>query len=790
MVLFVPSEMSIDPEFAKPEPGFDPTDNQVVLDYYPGGRMRAALDPKGQRAPTVQERINDVVGDFIRLIGRAPTEDERKRLNEIQLKCSGWLEGLKIDLEGKQDVPIKYFNRLVEEQEDTILFVVRDRVNFDAIYIHKVLEREDEIKRLVAELNEANDGLQDSKQLGQQLQDTVNDIDSKYQIAQLTIAELQDELEKLRVNTKDCPEVKAQNQKLKEQVSNLQDKITKLDNNKPRSREDELENTNRQIGVLDVQMHTIRAAKPVSGYTSMQDEKEATEQLESLELQLDLLHWQIFEEDDRKDEFNHLNKKSKDLGREVAQLKKEISICREDNITLRGQIENLKEQTEASKKDRDTLENMNNKLTEALQQELQDLKGQRADGSTELTHLKAQIKTLTEGHNNAEAPLEELKEIEDDGKEDELVAKFAGEEIKHLKEQVDSLKAEKATIEADAITRQRDLYEKCNAATNSVTTQQEELSTQEKVISNLKVDVKELTTKLDREITRHDAAVNDKQATLDAAIAKSHESATKFASRKEEVDQMLKEKEDELADLQKKLHDCQTETAGSSGTSTTSDGELRKQVSEKDKKLKHLQGELDVCNTHNKTTQDRIDELERKLLESDAGNVEAVQRKLEEYEVHRVANRQRINDLEMKLILRDEDNSKALEIGKIDDDELKDEKAEPCETTTEDNVERLNKEIEELRNTIATLEHEVKQGEKVERVYQEYKDNQRGELRPPPASAAEFSPRRAAREKDRKEKLDDLERLRAQCAGYVREWEEELMKSKTQSCCSTKCCGV
>ncbi|KAH6652667.1 hypothetical protein BKA67DRAFT_536395 [Truncatella angustata] len=127
--------MAMDAEFAKPELGFDPADNQVVKEYYGREISRPAMDPSGQRAATVMERIDEQFESFSEMIGREPTEEEKNRMEEVQIKCSGWLEGAKIDLEGKDQVPIAWFNRLVVELEDTILRVARDHVESSACYI-------------------------------------------------------------------------------------------------------------------------------------------------------------------------------------------------------------------------------------------------------------------------------------------------------------------------------------------------------------------------------------------------------------------------------------------------------------------------------------------------------------------------------------------------------------------------------------------------------------------------------------------------------------------------------
>jgi myosin heavy subunit len=210
--------MSLNSHWAKPEPGFDSTRNEVVSLMYSKSedRPKPAVDLKGQRAPPVQERIDALVQDFVSYVGREPTAEEKKHMEDTQIKCSGWLEGLKIDLEGKDSVPIQFFNRLVDEQENMILFVAQDRVRLDAENENKLMQRDYQIVRLNRELEAANEKL-----------------DSKDGSHQTHSGSLEKEIQKLKEESRDYAKAKKANveleQRLKHTETSLRSGINRLE---------------------------------------------------------------------------------------------------------------------------------------------------------------------------------------------------------------------------------------------------------------------------------------------------------------------------------------------------------------------------------------------------------------------------------------------------------------------------------------------------------------------------------------------------------------------------------
>ncbi|ETS74636.1 hypothetical protein PFICI_13120 [Pestalotiopsis fici W106-1] len=126
--------MSLKPTWAVPEPGFDETKNEHVLKMYKtlADGSRPAMVQQTQTAASLEARIEEKLQDFTHQIGRAPTEEEKKWITQVETRCSGWLEGLRVDLQGKTTVPVSHLNRLEDQQEKVILYFSRELMDLKA----------------------------------------------------------------------------------------------------------------------------------------------------------------------------------------------------------------------------------------------------------------------------------------------------------------------------------------------------------------------------------------------------------------------------------------------------------------------------------------------------------------------------------------------------------------------------------------------------------------------------------------------------------------------------------
>lgn len=187
--------MSMKEVWAKPEEGFDPEDNQVVLDYNAArAEQEHTMSHLGQRAPQLEERIQEQIANFKKLTGTDPTEEQKRRIRDVTTRNSGWLQGLKIDAAGMKEIPVAYFNRLAEENEDTIQWVARYRAQSEAEFRRRMLEKEDEIKGL-------HDALKTVKSLEEKLEKLKDEMkhhpaeEAEYQ---KKIISLRDEIDEFR----------------------------------------------------------------------------------------------------------------------------------------------------------------------------------------------------------------------------------------------------------------------------------------------------------------------------------------------------------------------------------------------------------------------------------------------------------------------------------------------------------------------------------------------------------------------------------------------------------------
>ncbi|KAI0206744.1 hypothetical protein F4808DRAFT_5364 [Astrocystis sublimbata] len=113
--------------FARPPPGFDPTQIQVPPSH--GG----LLNPAEGVEESVEDEIKRKISEVEKVGKKALSDDEKDRIAKKvrSLREGGWLEGLKLKLAGKDSVPIEYFNRLVAEHENTILKVAQINARAD-----------------------------------------------------------------------------------------------------------------------------------------------------------------------------------------------------------------------------------------------------------------------------------------------------------------------------------------------------------------------------------------------------------------------------------------------------------------------------------------------------------------------------------------------------------------------------------------------------------------------------------------------------------------------------------
>ncbi|KAI1416243.1 hypothetical protein F5Y13DRAFT_186493 [Hypoxylon sp. FL1857] len=141
--------------FSMPDPGFDPSDNAFVKDYYKSKDERGALNPDDGIEEDVEEEVRRVVEDFENLVGRKPTDEERKKMEETtrRNKRGFWLESIKTQLVGKTEVPIEWFNQLAAENEQCIGFFAEKQAEISKERM-EMFERTIELQKIINRLEE------------------------------------------------------------------------------------------------------------------------------------------------------------------------------------------------------------------------------------------------------------------------------------------------------------------------------------------------------------------------------------------------------------------------------------------------------------------------------------------------------------------------------------------------------------------------------------------------------------------------------------------------------------
>ncbi|KAI0446224.1 hypothetical protein F4803DRAFT_568796 [Xylaria telfairii] len=297
--------------FARPPPDFNPeTAGAAFLE----GHGQGLQNP----ADAIEESVEDEIARKIAEVEKAKngplTNGEKERIaNKIRsLREGGWLESLKLQLVGKNSVPIEYFNRLAAEHENTIARVAQINARAD----RRVAERDAEIEALLnLSENENNSGRDSSMLLNNQI------LTGDNQILRDENALFSDEIKNLKV----------ENKKLKDNLERCQQRGTEMQNETQRLQtelqqqknadgQDELAKCNDRVNELQSELDSTKTALTTSRGTASKyyDEIQAFRQQ-----RIDLMQ----REQGNKDEIRRLREDVKNLTRILAESKKELAAC-------------------------------------------------------------------------------------------------------------------------------------------------------------------------------------------------------------------------------------------------------------------------------------------------------------------------------------------------------------------------------------------------------------------------------------------------------------------------------
>ncbi|KAI1879161.1 hypothetical protein JX265_002115 [Neoarthrinium moseri] len=416
--------------FARPEEGFDPNDRSVIDRY--NAQMASLEHPlhrHGQRADPIEERVKNALEQYERVVGRPATDKERQRIEETHFKLSGWLEGLKIDMAGKTEVPVAAFNRLVAEHEDTIQWVARDRVNHDAQMTEKLLRRDDRITELEKQLATAQSTPVELQDLQSQLQESQKkldeitkerqDLETKVKEEEMKLGaghgsddQLQSRREELKATIKKLTEYDIE---VKAKSDELQEARTKLDGDSS-GKSDETEHWKEMLTDANKELATLRAA-----------ESQRKEDISSLQNELEAQRTELL---DATNKHTELEKSDSDTitESEISSLKTLLKDKDDQLAAAETQIDELKRGPPGQ----DTVD---------LQESLQETQEELVAGEALVKELEDQLREVMSEN---EALEERVKKIEETKTSTQATKDT---EINKLKKQIQELESQKKELE-------------------------------------------------------------------------------------------------------------------------------------------------------------------------------------------------------------------------------------------------------------------------------------------------------------------------------------------------------
>ncbi|KAI1081050.1 hypothetical protein F5B20DRAFT_536566 [Whalleya microplaca] len=198
--------------FVFPEADFDPMDNQHILDLYKRKAEHGLLDTAEELDDSVADTVARKIAEYEKATGRKITEAESDQLigNIIQLGEGSWLQGLKLQLVGKNTVRIEYFNRLVAEREKALEYIARrlaGEENRRREQQHSIKELRTENEKLHAEndqLREASKNPEAGEGHAQKGSEAQQDDPKSSDSSEKEIRELKDRIQHLRSDLSTC----------------------------------------------------------------------------------------------------------------------------------------------------------------------------------------------------------------------------------------------------------------------------------------------------------------------------------------------------------------------------------------------------------------------------------------------------------------------------------------------------------------------------------------------------------------------------------------------------------
>ncbi|KAJ3551928.1 hypothetical protein NPX13_g11242 [Xylaria arbuscula] len=192
--------------FARPPPDFDPEQAKAEFLKTAG---KSFLDPRDEVEESVEDEIQRKISELEKAKDGLVTAEEKEKIaRKVRfLREGAWLEGLKLELTGRDAVPIEYFNRIVAENEDSI---------------RKVAQINSKAERELAKKDAQIKDLKTSSGQSIKLQDELTKSEQRGDALEIEVRKLKVELDRKNAKPKETAAEKDALTKCKRQVAELQ----------------------------------------------------------------------------------------------------------------------------------------------------------------------------------------------------------------------------------------------------------------------------------------------------------------------------------------------------------------------------------------------------------------------------------------------------------------------------------------------------------------------------------------------------------------------------------------
>ncbi|KAI0521744.1 hypothetical protein F5B22DRAFT_499958 [Xylaria bambusicola] len=368
--------------FARPPPNFDP--EQAKADFKKGAG-NSFLDGRDEIEDSVEDEIQRKTSELEKARGKPVTAEEKEKIaNKVRsLREGAWLEGLKLELVGKDAVPMEYFNRIVAENENSIMKVAQINARAE----RELTKRDSQINDLRKDTIRANkltEELVKCERHGADLEAHIQDLENKL------------EHEKAKQQKADANNALT---KCESQVSDLQKKLDAANRDLDEARQslgkhyEELNSLKQQKDEADKREESVKS----QAQDLMDDNKKlkaAADQASALQKQIassELKLASLKKENEKLKNATKIQGESDDLRKRILELEAGWEECKDKVKALEDENKNLKDASNA------TSGSPSNPDLDGLRKRIAGLDAGIMKRDEDITALRAQLEQVTTG---------------------------------------------------------------------------------------------------------------------------------------------------------------------------------------------------------------------------------------------------------------------------------------------------------------------------------------------------------------------------------------------------------